>query len=145
MKNPDIGAMVSEGQMNDVLKYIEIGKEEGAVCLCGGERHMADGCDKGFFIRPTVFDNCTPDMRIVREEIFGPVVAIQAFETEEEAIALANDTDYGLAGAYESCKSCEGDPCRYHLDQLLQPLLRGRSVGRIQNVRHRQRSRGTRS
>ena len=99
MKNPDIGAMVSEGQMNDVLKYIEIGKEEGAVCLCGGERHMADGCDKGFFIRPTVFDNCTPDMRIVREEIFGPVVAIQTFETEEEAIALANDTDYGLAGA----------------------------------------------
>ena len=99
MNNPDIGAMVSEGQMNDVLEYIEIGKKEGAVCLCGGERHMADGCDKGFFIRPTVFDNCTPDMKIVREEIFGPVVVILTFETEEEAIALANDTDYGLAGA----------------------------------------------
>ncbi len=99
MKNPDIGAMVSEGQMNDVLEYIEIGKKEGAVCLCGGERHMADGCDKGFFIRPTVFDNCTPDMKIVREEIFGPVVVIQTFETEEEAIELANNTDYGLAGA----------------------------------------------
>jgi len=99
MKNPDIGPIVSEAQLNTILKYIEIGKKEGADCLCGGERHMAGGCVDGFFVRPTIFDNCTSDMTIVREEIFGPVVTIQTFETEEEAIAMANDTDYGLAGA----------------------------------------------
>lgn len=99
MKDPDIGAIVSEEQMNTILRYIEIGKKEGATCLCGGERYTEGECANGFFIRPTVFDNCTPDMTIVREEIFGPVVVIQTFETEEEAIALANDTDYGLAGA----------------------------------------------
>lgn len=99
MNDPDIGAIVSETQMNQVLSYIEKGKQEGAVCLCGGERYTEGECADGFFIRPTVFDNCTPDMTIVREEIFGPVAVIQTFETEEEAITLANDTDYGLAGA----------------------------------------------
>lgn len=97
--NPDIGAIVSEQQMNQVLQYIEIGKKEGATCLCGGERYTEGECADGFFIRPTVFDNCTSDMTIVREEIFGPVVVIQTFETEQEAIELANDTEYGLAGA----------------------------------------------
>ena len=71
---------------------------EGATLVCGGERHTEGECAKGYFMRPTIFDNCTPDMTIVREEIFGPVVTIQTFKTEEEAIALANDTDYGLAG-----------------------------------------------
>ncbi len=56
-------------------------------------------CSKGYFVRPTIFDECTSDMRIVKEEIFGPVVTIQTFETEAEAIAIANDTPYGLAGA----------------------------------------------
>lgn len=94
----EVGAIVSEAQMNSILKYIEIGKEEGATLAAGGYRLTENGLDKGFFIKPTVFTNVNNNMRIVREEIFGPVVTIQKFSTEEEAIRLANDTDYGLAG-----------------------------------------------
>lgn len=99
MDNPDMGPLVSEKQMKTVLSYIEKGKAEGAVCVCGGERYTEGDCKKGYYVRPTIFDNCTSDMTIVREEIFGPVVTIQTFKTEEEAIAMANDTPYGLAGA----------------------------------------------
>ncbi|MPN06886.1 Betaine aldehyde dehydrogenase [bioreactor metagenome] len=97
--NPDMGPLVSESHMNTVLRYIEIGKAEGAVCVCGGARYTEGECAKGFFVRPTIFDGCTADMTIVKEEIFGPVVTVQTFKTEEEAVALANDTEYGLAGA----------------------------------------------
>lgn len=99
MDNPDMGPLVSEKQMKTVLSYIEKGKAEGAICVCGGERYTEGDCKKGYYVRPTIFDNCTSDMTIVREEIFGPVVTIQTFKTEEEAIAMANDTPYGLAGA----------------------------------------------
>ena len=67
--------------------------------MCGGERYTEGECANGFYVRPTIFDNCTPDMTIVREEIFGPVVTVQTFKTEQEAIDMANDTEYGLAGA----------------------------------------------
>jgi betaine-aldehyde dehydrogenase len=97
--NPDMGPLVSAEQMEIVLGYIEKGKKEGARLLCGGGRYTEGECAKGFFVRPTIFDNCTSNMAIVREEIFGPVVTVQTFRTEEEAVALANDTDYGLAGA----------------------------------------------
>lgn len=99
LNNPDMGPLVSEKHMQDVLNYIEIGKKEGAKLVCGGYRYEEGECAKGYFVRPTIFDECTSEMRIVQEEIFGPVVTIQTFETEEEAIALANDTIYGLAGA----------------------------------------------
>ena len=99
LKNPDMGPLVSEEQMNTVLGYIETGKREGAKCVCGGERYLEGDCAGGYFVRPTIFHDCTSDMRIVREEIFGPVVTVQTFDTEEEAIAIANDTPYGLAGA----------------------------------------------
>ena len=99
MNNPDMGPIVNETQMNRVLEYIEIGKKEGAKCVAGGYRYTEGECAKGFFIKPTIFDECNSDMRIVKEEIFGPVVTIQTFKTEEEAIELANDTPYGLAGA----------------------------------------------
>lgn len=99
LNNPDMGPLVSEKHMQDVLSYIEIGKKEGARLVCGGYRYTEGECANGYFVRPTIFDECTGDMRIVQEEIFGPVVTIQTFETEEEAIALANDTVYGLAGA----------------------------------------------
>ena len=99
LKNPDMGPLVSEEHMNTVLDYIELGKSEGATCVCGGERYMEGECSEGYYVRPTIFDDCTSDMRIVKEEIFGPVVTIQTFETEEQAIAMANDTPYGLAGA----------------------------------------------
>lgn len=99
LNNPDMGPLVSEKHMQDVLNYVELGKKEGALLRCGGYRYTEGECAKGFFVRPTIFDECTSDMRIVQEEIFGPVVTIQTFETEKEAIELANDTIYGLAGA----------------------------------------------
>ncbi|WP_163971860.1 aldehyde dehydrogenase family protein [Oceanobacillus halotolerans] len=94
----EMGAIVSEKHMESILNYIQIGKEEGARLVCGGNRIERDGMDNGFFIEPTVFADVTSDMRIVQEEIFGPVVVIQKFKDEEEAIKLANDTDFGLAG-----------------------------------------------
>lgn len=91
----EMGPLISKEQLNRVLGYIELGKEEGATVLCGGKR--MEGA--GYFVEPTIFTDTTPNMRIVQEEIFGPVLVIQTFETEEEAIALANGTKYGLAGA----------------------------------------------
>lgn len=99
VNNPDIGPVITKEHMERVLAYIQSGIEEGATLVCGGERYTEGECAKGYFIRPTIFTDCKPDMKIVKEEIFGPVAAIQTFRTEEEAIALANDTDYGLAGA----------------------------------------------
>lgn len=99
LENPDIGAIVSREQMEIVLQYIDIAKKEGADCLCGGERYMENGCERGYFVLPTIFDNCSSDMTIVKEEVFGPVVSIQTFKTEEEAIEMANDTPYGLGAA----------------------------------------------
>ena len=99
LDNPDMGPLVSEKHMNDVLSYIELGKQEGARLVCGGTRYTEGKCAEGYFVKPAIFDGCTADMRIVREEIFGPVATIQIFETEEEAVRLANDTVYGLAGA----------------------------------------------
>ncbi|MCX2826353.1 aldehyde dehydrogenase family protein [Bacillus pseudomycoides] len=98
--NPEseMGPLVSQEHMEKVLRYIEIGKDEGAEIVCGGKRILADGKGDGFFIEPTVFVNVKSDMRIVQEEIFGPVVVIQKFKDEQEAIELANGTDYGLAG-----------------------------------------------
>lgn len=96
--DPDIGPLVSEGQMTKVLEHVERAREQGAVVLCGGSRVVDGELAKGYYVRPTVIDGCTPDMDIVREEVFGPVVSIQTFKTEAEAVAMANDTRYGLAG-----------------------------------------------
>ncbi|MFC4973647.1 aldehyde dehydrogenase [Halomonas beimenensis] len=90
-----MGAMVDRAQYERVLAYIRQGVEEGAVLRAGGEATEVDG--KGLFIPPTVFDGVTEAMAIGREEIFGPVLAVFGFDTEEEAIRLANDSDYGLA------------------------------------------------
>ncbi|TCS63406.1 aldehyde dehydrogenase [Varunaivibrio sulfuroxidans] len=90
-----MGAMVEEGHMKRVLDYIEIGKDEGARLLCGGERVLHNS--GGFYIAPTVFDNVVNTMRIAREEIFGPVLSTLTFRDEEEALAIANDTTFGLA------------------------------------------------
>lgn len=91
----DVGALISRDHMEKVLSYIEIAKESGARLLCGGGR--PPGLDAGFFVEPTVFDQCTDDMQFVREEIFGPVMAVLTFSSEEEVVARANDTVYGLA------------------------------------------------
>ncbi|MGO4890531.1 aldehyde dehydrogenase family protein [Anaerobacillus sp. MEB173] len=95
----EMGPLVSEDHMNTVLDYIEIGKNEGATLLCGGNRIVDGDFKNGYFVEPTIFGDTTPNMRIVQEEIFGPVLAIQTFKTEEEAIELANGTAFGLAAA----------------------------------------------
>ena len=92
-----MGAMVDCGQMQNVLKYIESGRLEGASLLAGGAQVKAES--GGFYISPTVFDNVTNDMKIAAEEIFGPVLSIITFDTVDEAINIANDTEYGLAAA----------------------------------------------
>ncbi|KAK4123797.1 aldehyde dehydrogenase [Parathielavia appendiculata] len=91
------GPQVTKAQYDRVLSYIKSGQEEGATIALGGEPILQKG--KGFFIAPTVFTNVKPNMKVFREEIFGPCVAIVAFSTEEEAIQLANDTTYGLGSA----------------------------------------------
>ena len=88
-----MGALVDEGQMRTVLGYIDAGRAEGAVCH-GGRQVRAD--TGGFYVEPTVFDRATNDMRIAREEIFGPVLSVIRFSTEEEAVRLANASPYGL-------------------------------------------------
>jgi betaine-aldehyde dehydrogenase len=94
----EMAAMISEAHMEKVLNYIEIGKSEGATMQCGGVRLTDGELGKGFFIAPTIFTDTTPDMRIVQEEIFGPVLAVQKFTDEADAVRLANDSIYGLAG-----------------------------------------------
>jgi len=98
-ESTEMGPLVSQRQMETVLKYIEIGKnEDKARLLCGGNRLTEDTYAAGFFVEPTIFVDCTPKMRIVQEEIFGPVLAVLPFEDEAEAIRLANDSVFGLAG-----------------------------------------------
>jgi acyl-CoA reductase-like NAD-dependent aldehyde dehydrogenase len=93
-----LGAIVSKEQMETVLSYIEAGKNEGAKLVAGGERTDI-GTGKGYFIQPTIFDDVTPDHRIAREEIFGPVLATIKFKDAEDGVAKANATVYGLAAA----------------------------------------------
>jgi aldehyde dehydrogenase (NAD(P)+) len=93
------GPQVTRAQYERVLGYIEAGRSEGATLALGGEPEKNVSGGKGFFIAPTVFTNVTPAMKIFREEIFGPFVVLVKFDTEEEALALANDTSYGLGAA----------------------------------------------
>lgn len=87
------GAQTSQNQLDKILKYVEIGKNEGATLITGGERIG----DKGYFVRPTIFADVEESMRIVKEEIFGPVVTVTKFKTIDELIEKANDSEYGLA------------------------------------------------
>lgn len=98
LDDPDMGAVVSQAQLDAILGFVERARAQGARLVCGGRRHVDGECEKGFFVEPTILDDCTADMEVVREEVFGPVASIQSFTTEAEAIAMANDTRYGLAG-----------------------------------------------
>lgn len=95
----EMGPLVSKTQMDRVLEYIEVGKKEGAKLETGGEQVKGKELEGGYYVQPTLFTNVKPEMRIVQEEIFGPVVVVQKFKNEEEAVKLANGTDFGLAGA----------------------------------------------
>jgi aldehyde dehydrogenase (NAD+) len=92
-----IGPIANKTQYEKILRLIELGIEEGATLVAGGV-DMPVGCNKGYYVQPTVFANVTMDMTIANEEIFGPVLCMIKYETEEEAIKIANDTEYGLAG-----------------------------------------------
>ena len=93
-----MGAVVSKEHMEKVLSYIQLAKEEGGTLLTGGRRVQLDGrCENGYFIAPTVFENLPASCRTNQEEIFGPVVTLTPFDTEEEALTMANGTAYGLA------------------------------------------------
>ncbi|WP_374368984.1 aldehyde dehydrogenase family protein [Dongia sp.] len=96
-----LGPVVSEIQFNKIQHLIETGIKEGATLVAGGTGRP-EGLNRGYYVRPTVFGNVTPDMTIAREEIFGPVLAIMPYETEAQAIEIANDTVYGLAAYVQS-------------------------------------------
>jgi acyl-CoA reductase-like NAD-dependent aldehyde dehydrogenase len=95
--NTVMGALVDEGQLKTVLGYIEAGNAEGAKCLVGGTQARAE--TGGFYVNPTIFDGVRNSMKIAREEIFGPVLSVIRFKTEDEAVAMANDSSYGLQAA----------------------------------------------
>ena len=95
----DVGPLINEAQMNKVLSYIEIGKQEGAKLLLGGFRLTGGDYDKGWFVAPTIFADVDPDMRIAQEEIFGPVVSVIPADSLEHAIEIANNSKYGLSSS----------------------------------------------
>jgi aldehyde dehydrogenase (NAD+) len=97
-KESDNGPMISRSQLETVERYVEIGHQEGAKLLTGGERAAVEGHDGGFYYRPTIFAAEGP-MKIAQEEIFGPVLSVIPFEEDEEAVRLANDSIYGLGGS----------------------------------------------
>jgi acyl-CoA reductase-like NAD-dependent aldehyde dehydrogenase len=95
----EMGAQVSAHQLETILGYIESGKSEGATLACGGERDREGIKAKGNFLKPTVFVDVQPHMRIAQEEIFGPVLSVLRFEDEAQALRIANGTSYGLAAS----------------------------------------------
>lgn len=99
--NPEtqMGCVISERQYEKVKYYIQLGKEQGAECITGGDKPAGKEFENGYFIRPTVFTGVTSDMRIFKEEIFGPVLSIIKWEDEDEVLRQANSVEYGLTGA----------------------------------------------
>jgi aldehyde dehydrogenase (NAD+) len=101
LKETMLGPVVSEAQFNKIQSLIEAGIKDGATLVTGGTGRP-EGLTRGYYVRPTIFGNVSNDMTVAREEIFGPVLAILPYKTEEEAIAIANDTVYGLSASVES-------------------------------------------
>eukprot|EP01127_Copromyxa_protea_P004494 TRINITY_DN14351_c0_g1_i1.p1 TRINITY_DN14351_c0_g1~~TRINITY_DN14351_c0_g1_i1.p1 ORF type:complete len:669 (+),score=121.02 TRINITY_DN14351_c0_g1_i1:33-2009(+) len=115
--NVKMGPLVSLGQFNKVLGYIESGVNQGATLVCGGGKHTPyvpndtpSKYSEGYFVGPTIFTNVKPFMKIWKEEIFGPVLSVMTYENEDDAIALANDSSFGLAGAIFSTNP---EKCNY--------------------------------
>ena len=93
----EVGALISGAHLDKVLTYVASGEEQGALLVTGGRRVAVPGCEGGYFMAPTIFAECRDDMRIVREEIFGPVLSLLTFDDEGEVLARANATRFGLA------------------------------------------------
>jgi acyl-CoA reductase-like NAD-dependent aldehyde dehydrogenase len=96
VSDPDMGPIISKRQLETIEGYVTIGRDEGAEVVAGGERPSDPGLGRGFYFRPTLLDRVSPDMRVAQEEIFGPVLSIIDFDEIEEAIAIANRSQYGL-------------------------------------------------
>ena len=92
----EFGTVISKEHYESVINYIEKGVSEGARVIAGGDR--PEGFEKGYYIAPTVLEDVPPGSTLAREEVFGPVVCVMPFKTEEEAVTMANDVEYGLAG-----------------------------------------------
>jgi hypothetical protein len=142
MRRPVIGPVVSEVQFNKIQGLIQAGIDEGAKLVVGGTGRP-EGWSTGYFVKPTVFSEVNNDMTIAREEIFGPVLAMIPYDTEEEAIAMANDTPYGLAGYVQSgdiehARRWPAHPRRQPASQRRLRRLR-RALRRLQAVRQRTR------
>jgi len=95
----EVGPVVDASQFKSVLSYMDVGREDGAELVAGGGPADGPGLRKGFFVRPTVFDRVTPDMRIAREEVFGPVLSVLRVKDFEEALMVANDSEFGLSSS----------------------------------------------
>jgi aldehyde dehydrogenase (NAD+) len=95
----EMGPSVDSSQFKTVLRYIDVGQEDGATLVCGGSPATGDALKKGYFVRPTVFDHVTPEMRLAREEVFGPVLAVLRVADFDEAMQVANDCEYGLSSS----------------------------------------------
>ena len=110
--DPDVmmGPLVSREAQQRVLRYMEIGREEGATLRFGGG--VPEGMERGAFVEPTMFADVNNSMKIAREEIFGPVVSVIPVDSEEEALAVANDTPYGLAASVLDVGYVQGTPVR---------------------------------
>ena len=109
-----IGPIANKAQYEKILRMIEIGIEEGAKLVAGGVE-KPEGYEKGYYVKPTVFADVTNDMTIAKEEIFGPVLSIIKYDNEDEAIEIANDTEYGLAGYVQ------GEP--EHAKEVAPPMV----------------------
>jgi acyl-CoA reductase-like NAD-dependent aldehyde dehydrogenase len=98
-ESTEIGPLISPEQQARVERYLQIGQHEGAQVVCGGSRPSEPELANGYFLQPAILTDVRNDMRVAQEEIFGPVVGVIPFQDEEEAIRLANDTQYGLSGS----------------------------------------------
>jgi len=98
-EDTQMGPMISAGQRQRAIDYVAIGREEGATVLTGGDIPDVDGGEQGFYLRPAVLTDVRTEMRVARDEIFGPVACVMPFDTEDDAIRIANDTEYGLSGS----------------------------------------------
>ncbi len=110
-KATQMGPLISKEHLNKVSQYVEAGKEEGANVVIGGKRPDQDELKNGFFYLPTILTNCTTDMSVVQDEGFGPVMTVETFTTEEEAIRLANDSIYGLSGGVWTTDLAKAERC----------------------------------
>jgi acyl-CoA reductase-like NAD-dependent aldehyde dehydrogenase len=108
-KGVEVGPLANASQLKNVLSYVEIGKSEGAELVYGGEQLTDGGYAGGYYVRPAVFTNVKPDMRIAQEEIFGPVISVIKVDSFQEAMRIANDVEFGLSAAI-----CTFDPDRIH-------------------------------